>query len=153
MNLIDLITDLINNLIDFWNGRWENNALIVVGVVVLIILIYAFNPFQAKANVTLNNDSPVVPTTTVTVPQPNTGTVGSNNSTNTSENITFLISAEQAKEIALRANIGYTAGDPLQGTIVVNQTTVVVWIVPLSKGSQFKKNVYVDVNSGIIIDV
>jgi hypothetical protein len=52
----------------------------------------------------------------------------------------------------LRDNVGYTAGDPLQGTVVVNQTTAVVWIVPLSKYSQFVKNVYVDVNTGNVIE-
>ncbi|BDZ68437.1 PepSY domain-containing protein [Methanobacterium ferruginis] len=147
------LNDLINDLIDFWNDRWENKALIIVGVVVLIILVYAFNPFQAKANITENNDSAVVaPTTSVPVTQPDTSTLNSSNSTNTSGNSTFMISADQAKQIALQGNIGYTAGDPLQGTIVVNQTTVVVWIVPLSKGSQIK-NVYVDVNTGKIIDI
>jgi len=145
--------DLITELIDFWNDKWENKALIIVGVVVLIILVYAFNPFQAKANITENNGSAVVaPTTSVPVTQPDTSTVNSSNSTNTSGNSTFMISADQAKQIALQDNIGYTAGDPLQGTIVVNQTTVVVWIVPLSKGSQIK-NVYVDVNTGKIIDI
>lgn len=147
------LNDLINDLIDFWNDRWENKALIIVGVVVLIILVYAFNPFQAKANITENNDSAVVaPTTSVPVTQPDTSTLNYSNSTNTSGNSTFMISADQAKQIALQGNIGYTAGDPLQGTIVVNQTTVVVWIVPLSKGSQIK-NVYVDVNTGKIIDI
>lgn len=152
MDLRDFIDNLSHNLIDFWNQRWENKALIVLGVVVLIILIYAFNPFQAKTNLTGENDTQVPQTTIVPTQEPTTDTVNSSNTTNGTGNDTYLISAEQAKQIALRDNIGYTAGDPLQGTIVVNQTTAVVWIVPLSKNSQFVKNVYVDVNTGYVIE-
>jgi hypothetical protein len=151
MNLRDLIDDLGNDLGNFWNAKWENKALIVVGVVVLVILVYAFNPFQAKTNLTENNDSVVPQTTTVPTTTP-TSSVDSSNSTNDTGNLTYLISEEQAKKIALQGNVGYTAGGTLQGTIVVNDTTVVVWIVPISKGS-ITKNIYVDVNSGKIIDV
>ncbi|BDZ71189.1 peptidase [Methanobacterium petrolearium] len=152
MDLKDLIDNLIANFINFWNAGWENKALVVVGVVVLIILLYAFNPFQAKTNLTGENNSQVPQTTTVPTTEPITDSVNSSNSTNDTGNDTYLITAEQAKQIALRDNIGYTAGDPLQGTVVVNQTTAVVWIVPLSKHSQFVKNVYVDVNTGIVIE-
>lgn len=145
--------DLIENIKDFWNDGWEKKALIVMGVVVLVILIYAFNPFQAKTNITGNNDSPMPQTTPVPTPAPVTDTVNSSNSTNTTGNTTFLISAEQAKRIALQGNTGYTAGEPLQGTVVVNQTTIVVWIVPLSKSSQSSKNVYVDVNTGKVVTI
>jgi len=148
MNLRDLIDDLK----DFWNDGWEKKALIVMGVVVLIILVYAFNPFQAKSNLTGNNDSVVAPTTSIPTTAPNTDTVNSTNSTNTTGNTTFIINEDQAKKIALQGNTGYSASDPLQGTIVVNQTTVVVWVVPISKGS-ISKTVYVDVNTGKVINV
>ncbi len=147
MNLRDLIDDLVN----FWNGKWENKALIVVGILVLVILVYAFNPFHAKTNLTGNNDSVVPQTVSVPTSTPNTGTVNSSNVTNTAGNTTFLISEDQAKKIAVQGNIGYIAGGPLQGTIVVNQTTVIVWIVPISKGS-ISKTVYVDVNTGKIVN-
>lgn len=146
------LRDLKDYITDFWNARWENKALIVVGVVVLVILIYAFNPFHAKTNLTGNNDSVApqpsnIPITT----QAPTSNVSSNNSTSTG-NVTFGISEDQAKKIAEQANIGYRAGTPLQGTVVVNSTTVVVWIVPISKNTQ-SKTVYVDVNSGRIINI
>lgn len=146
------LRDLIHNIKDFWNDGWEKKALIVMIIVVLIILAYAFNPFHAKSNLTGNNDSVVAPTTPIPTTAPNTGTVNSSNTTNTTGNTTFLISEDQAKKIAVQGNIGYTAGGPLQGTIVVNQTTVIVWIVPISKGS-ISKTVYVDVNTGKIINV
>lgn len=144
--------DLIDNIKDFWNDGWEKKALIIMGVVVLIILVYAFNPFQAKTNLTGNNDSPIPQTTPVPTPAPVTDTVNSSNSTNATGNTTYLITADQAKRIALQGNTGYTAGEPLQGTVVVNQTTIVVWIVPLSK-SQSSKNVYVDVNTGKVVNI
>jgi hypothetical protein len=147
MNLRDLIDDIKN----FWNDGWEKKALIVMGVVVLIILVYAFNPFHAKTNLTGNNDSAVPQTVSVPTTTFNTGTENSTNSTNTTGNTTYLISEDQAKKIAVQGNIGYTAGGPLQGTIVVNQTTVIVWIVPISKGS-ISKTVYVDVNTGKIVN-
>lgn len=152
MDFRDLILIFIDDLKNFWNARWENKALIVVGVVVLLILIYAFNPFQAKSNVTVGNDSPVPQTSTGPTPRTTQDSLNTSNSTNTTGNNTFLITAEDAKRIALDGNPGYTAGNPLQGNIVVNQTTIVVWIVPISKQSQ-SKNVYVDVNSGNVIDV
>lgn len=144
------LRDIKDYIIDFWNDGWEKKALVIVGIVVLVILIYAFNPFHAKTNLTGNNDTVTpqpsnIPSTT----QP--PTVSSNNSTNQG-NVTYLISEEQAKKIALQGNAGYTAGDPLQGTVVVNQTTVVVWIVPISRNSQ-TKTVYVDVNSGKIVNI
>lgn len=145
--------DLIDNIKDFWNDGWEKKSLIIMGVVVLIILVYAFNPFQAKTNLTGNNDAPIPQTIPAPTPVPVTDTVNSSNTTNNTGNTTYLISADQAKRIALQGNLGYTAGEPLQGTVVVNQTTIVVWIVPLSKSSQSSKNVYVDVNTGKIVTI
>lgn len=138
--------------IDLGDG-WEKKALIVVAVVVFILVAYAYNPFQSKANVTSPNESYTTQTSSAPVSQ----TPVSNNSANSTNNSddngnnSFLISAEQAKSIALSHNPGYTAGDPMQGTVVINQTTIAVWIVPLSKFSQPSKTVYVDVNTGKIV--
>ncbi len=136
--------------IDLGDG-WEKKALIVVAVVVFILVAYAYNPFQAKPNATVVNDSyrPVSPAP-ASSPVPSVSN-DSNNSTDNGENNTFLISAEQAKKIALNDNPGYSASEPMHGTIVLNQTTVVVWIVPISKRSQPSKTVYVDVNTGKIV--
>ncbi len=131
---------------------WEKKALIVVAVVVFMLVAYAYNPFQSKANVTTDNQSYTPPATSTPVSQ---APVVSNNSTNSSTNNasnTFLISATQAKNIAINANPGYKASDPMQGTIVINQTTIAVWIVPISKITQPSKTVYVDVNTGKIVN-
>jgi hypothetical protein len=130
---------------------WEKKALIVVAVVVFMLVAYAYNPFQSKANVTTSNQSYTPPAT----PTPVTQTPAvSSNSSNSSSNATntFSISANQAKTIAINANPGYKASDPMQGTIVVNQTTIAVWMVPISKITQPSKTVYVDVNTGKIVN-
>ncbi len=130
---------------------WEKKALIVVAVVVFMLVAYAYNPFQSKANVTVDNQS-YTPPATSTVNQTPVVSNNSSNSTSNSANNTFLISATQAKNIAINANPGYKASDPMQGTIVVNQTTIAVWIVPISKITQPSKTVYVDVNTGKIVN-
>ncbi|NYB52867.1 MAG: PepSY domain-containing protein [Methanobacteriaceae archaeon] len=146
------LRDLRNYILDFWNDGWEKKALIVLGVVVLIILVYAFNPFQPKTNLTGDNGAITPQPSNIPTNTPSPPTNVSTNTSNSSGNMSFVISEEQAKKIALQGNSGYKAGDPLQGTVVVNQTTVVVWIVPLSKNSQ-TKTVYVDVNSGKVINI
>ncbi len=137
--------------IDLGDG-WEKKALIVVAVVVFMLVAYAYNPFQAKTTETFPNqtsqpsNAPVTPSPVVSNNSTNT-TNSSNNSSNH-----FLISAAQAKSIAMGQNPGYTASEPIQGTIVLNQTTVAVWIVPLSKFGQPSKTVYVDVNTGKVVN-
>lgn len=130
---------------------WEKKALIIVAVVVFMLVAYAYNPFQSKANVTTSNQSYTPPATSTPVSQT---PVVSNNSSNSSSNTTnnFLISSAQAKSIAINANPGYKASDPMQGTVVVNQTTIAVWMVPISKITQPSKTVYVDVNTGKIVN-
>ena len=131
---------------------WEKKALIVVAVVVFMLVAYAYNPFQSKANVTTDNQSYTPPATSTPVNQaPVVSNNSSNSSTNNASN-TFLISATQAKSIAINANPGYKASDPMQGTVVINQTTIAVWIVPISKITQPSKTVYVDVNTGKIVN-
>ncbi|MCC7558964.1 MAG: peptidase [Methanobacterium sp.] len=137
--------------IDLGDG-WEKKALIVVGVVVFILVIYAYNPFQPKANVTSTNENYIPPDTSIPVTQTPVVTNNSENSSAVnSTNNTFFINSDQAKNIAVSQNPGYKASEPFQGTIVVNQTTVVVWMVPISKFGQPSKTVYVDVNTGKIV--
>jgi hypothetical protein len=130
---------------------WEKKALIVVVIIVFIIVAYAFNPFQPKTNVTSDNlSSPAAPTI-VPLPQSNQGNssnVSSNSSNGTG--IPSQITADQAKNIAEQSNPGYVAGQPSQGTIVVNSTTVAVWIVPITKSGS-SKTLYIDVTSGRIV--
>ena len=128
---------------------WEKKALIVVVVVVLIIAVYALNPFQPKANVTSDNlSSPAAPII-VPLPQSNPGN-SSNISSNSSNGTTSLITADQAKNIAEQSNPGYMASQPSQGTVVINSTTVAVWIVPITKSAS-SKTVYIDLTSGRIV--
>ncbi len=138
--------------IDLGDG-WEKKALIVVGVIVFILVIYAYNPFQPKANVTSTNENYMPPDTSLPVTQtPEVTNNSENSSVDNSTKNTFLITADQAKNIAVSQNPGYKASEPFQGTIVLNQTTIVVWMVPISKLGQPSKTVYVDVNTGKIVN-
>ncbi|MDO5835705.1 MAG: peptidase [Methanobacterium sp.] len=138
--------------IDLGDG-WEKKALIVVGVIVFILVIYAYNPFQPKANVTSTNENYMPPDTYLPVTQtPEVTNNSENSSVDNSTKNTFLITADQAKNIAVSQNPGYKASEPFQGTIVLNQTTIVVWMVPISKLGQPSKTVYVDVNTGKIVN-
>ncbi|MDP3066174.1 MAG: PepSY domain-containing protein [Methanobacteriaceae archaeon] len=129
---------------------WEKKALILVGVVVLIIVIYAFNPFASKANVTTSNQTA---NPTVNVPMPfDQPTANSNNTNNNgTSNGTFQLTAEQAKNIAAQSRPGYTAGDPIQETIVISGVNIGVWKVPLTKTGMPSKTVYIDLTSGKIV--
>ncbi len=127
---------------------WEKKALIITAVIVIIIFAYAFNPFKSTGNVTSYNQSPVPQTTTQVAPAPATDNSSNNSSNNT---VTTLINADQAKAIAESANKGYTASDPMQGNIVINGTTIAVWIVPMKSGSFSSKTVYVDITTGRVV--
>jgi len=127
---------------------WEKKALIIVVVIVFIIAVYAFNPFQPKTNVTSNNTSTPAAPTIVPLPQSNLG--NSSNISSNSSNSTGILTADQAKNIAEQSNPGYTAGQPSQGTIVVNGTTIAVWIVPITKSGS-SKTLYIDLTSGRIV--
>jgi predicted pyridoxine 5'-phosphate oxidase superfamily flavin-nucleotide-binding protein len=128
----------------------EKKALITLGVVVLIVTVYAYNPFfQTSNNTTVNNTTPSNPSV---VPVPFTQQ-GSNNTTsnNTTANPTGQITAEQAQTIAAQANHGYASGLATQGSITINGQQTSVWVVPLSKDGSIKKTVYIDSNTGKII--
>jgi len=130
---------------------WEKKALIVVVIIVFIITAYALNPFQSKANVTSNNQSSPTAPTIVPLPQSNpnnSSNISSNSSNNTG--VPSQITADQAKNIAEQSNPGYSAGQPSQGTVLVNNTTIAVWIVPITKTGS-SKTLYIDITSGRIV--
>ncbi|MDO9045217.1 MAG: hypothetical protein Q7U35_07915 [Methanobacteriaceae archaeon] len=124
---------------------WEQKALIGVGVVVVIILIYAYGPFNSQPEVNVTNDTsfPISNPQLIPVNSPS----GNNSSNNA--NVTVNITAQKAKEIA--ALPGYVTGTPTPGSIVINNQTVSVWIVPLSLNSKIVKEVYVDKTNGNIV--
>ncbi|KAF5078409.1 hypothetical protein DSECCO2_140840 [anaerobic digester metagenome] len=129
----------------------EKKALIALGVVVLIITIYSYNPFfQTSNNTTVNNTTPSSPSV-VPVPFTQQGSDNTTASNNTTGNSTSQITAEQAQNIAAQANSGYTAGQATQSSITVNGQQTSVWVVPLLKNGSIKKTVYVDSNTGSII--
>lgn len=127
---------------------WEKKALIVVGVVFLISVIYALNPYQGSpTNDTVQNQS----TQTINIiPFSQNKANNYNNSPNTANNTTKL-TADQAKSIASQSHPGYTVGQPIEGSVTVNSTNYPVWIVPLSQNNVVSKTIYIDRNTGIIV--
>jgi len=129
---------------------WEKKALIVVAIIFVIIVVYAFNPFHSNSNVEVQNES-----TDNAVAAPSAPAVTTNNSTanttvNSTNNSTFQISADVAKNIAAGAYPGYTAGQPTQGNVTINSTLYSVWIVPITQASITKK-IYVDLSTGTVV--
>ncbi len=124
---------------------WEKKALIVIGAVFILTVIYAFNPFQGSpTNNTTMEQSPSEPTI---VPFPeNEKKNDTNNSTNHTK-----VTEEDAKRIASQAYPDYTVGTPSQGSINVNSTTYFVWIVPLTKDNTASKTIYIDADTGNIV--
>ena len=131
---------------------WEKKALIVLGIAVFIILIYAFNPFQGNANVYTSPDQTQDVQPVTSAPSPVVSNTSDNNTTvnTTSNNGTFQISADVAKNIVLGNYTGFTAGQPTQGNVTINNTLVYVWIVPITQGS-LSENIYVDMSTGTIV--
>ncbi len=130
---------------------WEKKALIVLGIIFVIIAVYAFNPFHSNSDVAYQNgtvDNGVI----TPAPVATTGNSTANNTTNnnTTTNGTFQISADVAKNIAAGAYPGYTAGQPTQGNVTINNTLYSVWIVPVTQASITKK-VYVDLSTGTVV--
>ena len=128
---------------------WEKKALIGVGVVVLIIIVYAyFIPFSGTPDPTLQtNQVSATPATPIPYSVPAVNNSTSNNSS-TSGN--FTLTADQAKNIALNAYPNYTIGTPTyQNNININGTFYSAWVVPITLNNT-SKTVYID-NSGAII--
>lgn len=137
---------------DRWNSLTrEQKALVGVGVVVVCVLFYAYHPIlgtpETDNNTSIQNEEQP-PVVAVPFPQP-----GSNNTTvsnNTTDNGT-VITSEQAKNIAVQVRPGYTAQEPTKGSVNVNGTATTVWIVPLSMNNAISKTLYIDANTGRIV--
>jgi hypothetical protein len=131
---------------------WERKALIVLGIVIFVILIYAFNPFHSSSDVQYVQDQATSTDTATTSSTAPAVTVNNSttNGTNMTNSTTFQISADVAKNIAVGANPGYTAGQPTSGNVTINNTVYSVWIVPLTQAS-ISKSVYVDMSTGTIV--
>ncbi|TMS40324.1 MAG: peptidase [Methanobacterium sp.] len=125
--------------------NWETKALIIIGAVFILTVIYALNPFQGTpTNNTTMEQTPSEPTI---IPFPeNERKNDTNNSTNNTK-----ITEEDAKRIAGQAYPDYTVGTPLQGSVNVNSTNYFVWIVPLTKDNTASKTIYIDVDNGNIV--
>jgi hypothetical protein len=130
---------------------WERKALIALGAVIFIIIIYAYvNPFSGTAdNSTQQLQISPTPATPLTY-----STISSNNTTgnNSTINGNFTVTSAQAQSIAQNAFPGYSIGSPTQGNVVVNGTAHSVWIVS-AKNSTVSKTVFVDASSGTIIQI
>ncbi|OEC84876.1 MULTISPECIES: hypothetical protein [Methanobacterium] len=130
---------------------WEKKALIVVAIIFVIIVVYAFNPFHSNSNVEVQNESTDNAVAAPSAPAVTTNNSTANNTTvNSTNNGTFQISADVAKNIAAGAYPGYTAGQPTQGNVTINSTLYSVWIVPITQASITKK-VYVDLSTGTVV--
>jgi len=127
--------------------NWEKKALILIGGIFMVTVIYALNPFQGTPdnNTLEQNSSPTF------VPIPFPKVIKVNNSQNSSKNGTVDITLEQAKTIAVQANPGYNVGQPISGSVTVNNTTYSVWIVPLTKPNTASKTIYIDIRTGLIV--
>ncbi len=146
--LLHLINgDFIIDLSDLPDG-WERKALLIIGVVFIISVIYAFHPFQGTAPNDTGNDT--TPTQTVTYTHPSQPQVVNNSTNKSTTNLTANLTVDQAKNIALQSNPGYGVGQPVQGSVVVNSTNHNVWIIPLSLNGR-SKTIYIDINTGLIV--
>ncbi|MCK9150651.1 hypothetical protein [Methanobacterium alcaliphilum] len=135
---------------DIKDLTWEQKALIGIGALTVIILLIAFNPFKSTDS-SVENRIDNSPLSFQSTPQAspfnnNTNNTGTENTTN---NTNLNITSDKAKEIAREE--GYTIGQPTKGSIVINNETISVWIVPLSKDFKVAKEVYVDIATGSIV--
>lgn len=127
---------------------WEKKALLIVAVVVIILAAYVFNPFKSESNITANNESiNVNPVTNMPFDQ---STSNQTANTNGTSNSTSELTMEQATNIALQANPGYTSGETSKETMVINGVTISVWKVTLTKSGLTSKTIYINAISGKI---
>ncbi|TMS40481.1 MAG: PepSY domain-containing protein [Methanobacterium sp.] len=123
---------------------WEKKALLIIGAIFILTVIYSFNPFVGNPNNNTMEQSTSQPTV---VPFPSSEKKNkTDNSTDQTE-----ITEEDAKRIAGQAYPDYTIGTPSQGSINVNNTAYFVWIVPLTKDNTASKTIYIDVDNGNIV--
>ncbi len=128
---------------------WEKKALIGVGVVVLVIIVYAyFVPFSGTPdNITPNNPTSPSPVVPVQYSMPASNNSNSNSSTNVNNSASII-------NITRTAYPDYTIGTPAyQNSVSVNGTPYDnVWVVPITKpGSSL--TVYVDYTGRIVLRV
>lgn len=156
--------------LDLSNLSWEQKALIGVGVIVLIILIYAYAPWNSSETIIDNTTTAVVDdvpaqsnnpsyapvnqesqnTDEQSVnPDTSSSTDNNTNTTSTNQEKTNQINTLQAKEIA--AQDGLTAGSPRSGTFKQGNENIPVWIVPLSENNIVIREVYIDKSTGEIL--
>ncbi|MGZ7046973.1 MAG: peptidase [Methanobacterium sp.] len=132
---------------------WEKKALIILAIITIIIVVYAYGPFKSDVKAEVQNNTSVDPIPASTPPS----TVSNNTTNPTISNVnvtggtngTFQITLDQAKKIASQP--GLTAGQPTKGTVVSNNNNIPVWIVPLMKGNVVAKRIYVDGATGVIV--
>jgi hypothetical protein len=130
---------------------WERKALIALGVIILIIIVYAYvNPFSGAPD----NSTQQAQITPAQVTPLTYSTTSNNNSTgnNSTINGNFTLSAAQAQSIAQNAFPGYSIGSPTQGNVVVNGTAHSVWIVSV-RNNTVSRTLFVDASTGTIIQI
>ncbi len=123
--------------------RWEYKALGLIVLIGLSITAYSYLSMGGGERVSLSNNSVEQQPEPAPLPFPEY------NSTGSEENNTGNITAEEAREIA--AESGYTAGDPTMGSININGTQILVWVVPLQRGGKTVREVYVRLEDGEIL--
>ena len=128
---------------------WEKKALIGLGAVVVIIVLYSyFAPYNGTPdNITQPQVTSTGSVTPLTFVSPS-----NNNSTNSTLNGNFTVTAAQAQQIATNANPGYTISSTNQANIAVNGTQYSAWILSMSNGTA-SKTVYVNAANGNILSV
>ena len=128
---------------------WEKKALIGLGAVVVIIVLYSyFAPYNGTPdNITQPQVTSTGSVTPLTFVSPS-----NNNSTNSTLNGNFTVTAAQAQQIATNANPGYTISSTNQANIAVNGTQYSAWILSMSNGTS-SKTVYVNAANGNILTV
>jgi len=123
---------------------WEKKALIGVGVVVLIIIIYAyFIPFTGTPDEIVPTQTGPVQTVPVPFSQPTANNTTANNSTN-------LNTTSEIQKIVETAYPNANVGTPVyQNSININGTIYSAWEVPVTSGNTTFK-VYVDYSGRIV---
>ena len=131
---------------------WEKKALIGLGVVVVLIIIYAyFVPFSGTPDTNVSTNQPVpaqVVPLTYTKPVVNNSTSTTNNTTSNVNNTANI------KSIVQTAYPDYTIGTPVyQNSININGTTYAAWEVLITKTNNPSYKIYVDYLGRIILKV
>ena len=85
---------------------WEKKALIILAVITIIVVIYAYGLFKGDPKVEIQNNTSQAPAPTPTPPVMTTNNSTTSNVTNVNitagNNGTYQITADQAKKIAVQ---------------------------------------------------